>query len=166
MGEGEGWSPSLAYIRRGGGAFFNITLSFSLSLFLRPRADSLVWSLHLVGGFTIIRTPLRCRNRDPDQSSFRCSSGSEPGGTSVASYVCNPARHYTCGATSSSEVLQHDREVVGSESTHRGTFPSFGLQRYEHRRGTFPLSVFKGMNIDSFCYIHQHSIDLGFGTRR
>ena len=45
-GKGRGWSPSLAYIRRGGGAFFNTTLSFSLSLslslslFLRPRVDS------------------------------------------------------------------------------------------------------------------------------
>src|ERR1041385_3779416 len=34
MGDGEGWSPSLAYIRRGGGAFFYTTLSFSLSLSL------------------------------------------------------------------------------------------------------------------------------------
>ena len=135
--------------------FFNTTLSFSLSLsFFDLERTPLVWSLHLVGGFTISRTPSRCRNRYPDQSSFRCSSSWEPGGTSVASYVCNPARHYTCGATSSSEVLQHDREVVGSEST-----PT----TFEER---FPLSVFKGMNTDSFRYINQHSIDLGFGTLR
>src|ERR1041385_7227146 len=119
-----------------GVSFLNTTLSsFSLS-FSDLERTPLVWSLHLVGGFTIIRTPSRCPNWDPDQSSFRCSSGSEPGGTSVALYVCNPARHYTCGATSSSEVLQHDREVLGSEST-----PT----TFEER---FPLSVFKGMNIE------------------
>src|SRR3954465_7332167 len=74
-GKGRGWSPSLAYIRRGGGAFFNNTLSFSLS-FSDIERTPLVWSLHLVGGFIIIWTPSRCRNLDPDQSSFRCSSGS------------------------------------------------------------------------------------------
>src|ERR1041385_1206006 len=116
-GEGRRVPPSLAYKRRGGGAFSQHNIEFFLSLsFSDLERTPLVWSLHLVGGFTIIRTPSRCRNRDPDHSSFRCSSASEPGGTSVAPYVCNPARHYTCGATSSSEVLQHDREVVGSES--------------------------------------------------
>ena len=147
--------PLLGLYKEGWGCLFQHNIEFlSLSFFLRPRPDSPSLAFHLVGGFTIIRTPSRCRNRDPDQSSFCFSSGSEPGGTSVAPYVCNPARHYTCGATSLSEVLQHDREVVGSEST-----PT----TFEER---FPLSVFKGMNTDSFCYIHQHSIDLGFGTHR
>src|ERR1041385_8358204 len=136
---GEFPPPSLAYKRRGGVPFLNTTLSsFSLS-FSDLERTPLVWSLHLVGGFTIIRTPSRCRNRDPDQPSFYCSSGSEPGGTSVAPYVCNPARHSTCGATSSSEVIQHDREVVGSEST-----PT----TFEER---FPLSVFKGRKFFVFC---------------
>src|ERR1041385_4093397 len=153
MGEGEGVEPLLGLYKEGWGAFFNTTLSFSLS-FSDLEGTPLVWSLHLVGGFTIIRTPSRCWNQDPNQSSFHCSSGSEPEGTSVAPYVCNPARHYTCGATSSSEVLQHDREVVGSEST-----PT----TFEER---FPLSVFKCMNTDSFRYVHRHTIDLGFGTRR
>jgi hypothetical protein len=154
MGEGEGVEPLLGLYKEGWGCLFQHNIEFLSLSFSDLERTPLVWSLHLVGGFTIIRTPSRCRNRDPDQSSFRCSSGSEPGGTSVAPYVCNPARHYTCGATSSSEVLQHDREVVGSEST-----PT----TFEER---FPLSVFKGMNTDSFRYIHQHSIDLGFGTRR
>src|ERR1041385_8314022 len=124
MGEGEGVEPLLGLYKEGWGCLFqhnieflSVSLSLSLSLsFSDLERTPLVWSLHLVGGFTIIRTPSRCQNRDLDQSSFRCSSGSEPGGTSVAPYVCNPARHYTCGATSSSEVLQHDREVVGSET--------------------------------------------------
>ena len=160
MGEGEGVDPLLGLYKEGWGCLFQyniefLSLSLSLSLYFSDlERTPLVWSLHLVGGFTIIRTPSRCRNRDPDLSSFRFSSGSETGGTSVAPYVCNPARHYTCGATSSSEVLQNDREVVGSEST---------LTTFEER---FPISVFKVIYTDSFRYIRQHSIDLGFGTRR
>src|ERR1041384_3377650 len=153
MGEGEGVEPLLGLYKEGWGCLFQHNIEFLSLSFSDLERTPLVWSLHLVGGFTIIRTPSCCRNRDPDQSSFRWSSGSEPGGTSVAPYVCNPARHYTCGATSSLEVLQHDREVVGSEST-----PT----TFEER---FPISVFKGMNTDSFRYIHQHSIDLGFGSR-
>src|ERR1041384_6601843 len=135
MGEGEGVEPLLGLYKEGWGCLFQHNVEFLSLSFSDLERTPLVWSLHMVGGFTIIRTVSRCRNWDPDQSSFRCSSSSEPGGTSVASYVCNPARHYTCGATSSSEVLQHNREVVGSESTPK--FPSFGLQRYEHP--FFPL---------------------------
>ena len=42
MGEGRRMAPPLAYIRRGRPPFFHhlIELSLSLSLFLRPRADS------------------------------------------------------------------------------------------------------------------------------
>ena len=39
MGEGEGVEPLLGLDNEVWGAFFNITLSFALSLFLRPRAD-------------------------------------------------------------------------------------------------------------------------------
>src|SRR3954462_15962124 len=99
MGRGGDFPPPWPIKGGVGVPFLKTALSsFSLS-FSDLERTSLVWSLHLVGGFTIIRTPSRCRNRDPDQSAFRCSSGSEPGGTSVASYVCNPARHYTWGAT-------------------------------------------------------------------
>src|ERR1041384_1929928 len=104
-----GWHPSLAYIRRGRVPFFFIQIDLrqvsliSLSLlFSFLEWTPLVWSLHLVGYFSIIRTPSCCWNRDPNPSSFRCSTGSEPGGTSGILYVYNPARHYTCGATSSS----------------------------------------------------------------
>ena len=106
-----GWHPSLAYIRRGRGALLIHTIQIdlrqvsliSLSL-LSPFLEwtPLVWSLHLFGDFSTIRTPSCCWNRDPNPSSFRCSTGSEPGGTSGILYVYNPARHYTCGATSSS----------------------------------------------------------------
>src|ERR1041385_6999712 len=84
-GEGRRVPPPPWPIKGGVGVpFLNTTLSsFSLS-FSDLERTPLVWSLHLFRGFTIIRTPSRCRNRDPDQSSFRCSSGSEPGGTSVA----------------------------------------------------------------------------------
>src|SRR3954462_7396103 len=97
--------PSLSYIRRVGALFLHEFLRqvlVSLPPFSFLEWTPLVWSLHLVGDFSSIRTSSCCWNRDPNPSSFCCSSGSEPGGTSVTPYVCNPARHYTCGATSSS----------------------------------------------------------------
>src|SRR4051812_4517729 len=101
---GEGWRlpPSFADIRRGRGALFFTTLKFSLPPFSFLEWTPLVWSLYLVGDISTIRTPSCCWNRDPNPSSFRCSTGSEPGGTLGILYVYNPARHYTCGATSSS----------------------------------------------------------------
>src|SRR4051812_1029021 len=75
--------------------------NLSLPPFSFLKWTPLVWRLHLVGDFSTIRTPSYCWNRDPNPSSFRCSIGSEPGGTSGIPYVYNPARHYTCGATSS-----------------------------------------------------------------
>src|ERR1044071_532547 len=81
---------------------FEISSHLSLPLFSFLEWTPLFWSIHLVGDFSTICTPLCCWNRDPNPSSFRCSTGSEPGGTSGILYVYNPARHYTCGATSSS----------------------------------------------------------------
>ena len=104
---GRGWHPSLSYIRRGIGALLfiiflrQVLISLSLSLSFLEWTP-LIWRLHLVGDFSTILTPSCCWNRDLNPSSFRCSTGSEPGRTSGILYVYNPARHYTCCATSSS----------------------------------------------------------------
>ena len=111
--EGEGgWHPSLAYIRRGGVPFFFTTIdlrqvsqisllslspsSSGLPLFgvctwlgisppyARRRAAGIGIRIHLLSVARLVRSPE---------------------GTSIAPYVCNPARHYTCGATSSPEVF-------------------------------------------------------------
>src|SRR3954465_10618015 len=105
MGSWRGLPPSLAYIRRGRGAllftsYFETSSLLSLPPFSFLEWNPLVWRLHLVGDFSTIHTPSCCWNRDPNPSSFRCSSGSEPRVTSGTLYVCNPARHYTCGSTS------------------------------------------------------------------
>src|ERR1041385_1863490 len=129
--EGGGGHPSLAYIRRGRGAllimiFFEISSHLSLPPFSFLEWTPLVWSLHLVGDFSTIRTPSCCWNRDPNPSSFRCSYGSEPGGTSGTPYVCNPARLYTCGATSSSWPFRGvftDNVPMGTQSRHRSQGP-------------------------------------------
>src|SRR4051812_38942200 len=75
----------------------------SLSLyFLLPLAHfpSLFGDCTWLGFLHYTHTPSCCW--DPNPSSFRCSTGSEPEGTSGILYVYNPVRHYTCGATSSS----------------------------------------------------------------
>src|ERR1041385_6006921 len=72
MGEGEGVEPLLGLYKEGWGCLFQHNIEFLSLSFSDLERTPLVWSLHLVGGFTIIRTPSRCRNWDLDQSSFRC----------------------------------------------------------------------------------------------
>src|ERR1041385_4729971 len=145
-----GWHPSLAYIRRGRGAllfiiYFEISSHLSLPLFSFLEWTPLVWSLHLVGDFSTIRTSSCCYNRDPNPSSFRCSTGSEPGGTSGILYVYNPARHYTCGATSSSWLYHGvftDSVLMGKQSRHRSQGPGgYSSHRGAVRHRGFPVRL-------------------------
>src|ERR1041385_8057095 len=98
------------------------SVDLSLSIFSFLERTPLVWRLHWVGGFSTIRTPSCCW--DPNPSSFRCSPGSEPGGTSGTTYVCNPARRYTCGAPSSLNTCHDvftDNVPTGMQSRQRST---------------------------------------------
>src|SRR4051812_43686836 len=63
MGEGEVVEPLLGLYKEGWGCLFQHNIEFlSLSLsFSDLERTPLFWSLHLVGGFTIIRTLSRCR---------------------------------------------------------------------------------------------------------
>ena len=79
---------------------------------------------------------------------FRCSAGSEPGGMSHTPYVCETTRCCTCGNPSSSGGLQHGQEDVRDCTTTPATFVR-----------TFPaFRSSRGMNIESLCCLHQHSI--------
>src|SRR4051812_5385201 len=82
-----GGNPSLAFIRRGWGAFFLHNIDLSLSPFSFLERFPLVWSLHWVGGFSTIRMPSCYWNLDSNPSSFRCSPDSEPVGN-VGYIVC------------------------------------------------------------------------------
>ena len=101
--------PLSPIYRCGGCPFFNtenfrkIQINYvgpSLFIFSFVERTPLVWRLHLVG-----TSPLYARIvvlLGSESIFFPPSTGSEPGGTSGILYVYNPARHYTCGATSSS----------------------------------------------------------------
>ena len=164
--------PFLGLYKEGWGCLFqhNIEfLSLSLSLFLRPRAHSPGLEFALGWGFHHHPDAVALPESGSGSIFFPLLFYSEPGGTSVAPYVCNPARHYTCGATSSSEVLKHDREVVGSESTPT-TFdecfpknlPVRTASQHNSSRDNGILDVFYPYNTSTHSLAHDTTI----GDRR
>ena len=122
-GREGGCHPSSAYIRRGRRALLFISIN---SLFLPPFSflewTPLIW--RLVGDFSTIRTPSCCWNRDPNPSSFRGSSGSEPEGRRVYC-MCIISRGTTLVG-----LLRRCGRIVRSSSTTflRGRNPVIGYK--------------------------------------
>ena len=114
--EGEGGSTSpLAYIKRRAPLFntqshlIEISLSLSSSLlvwFPLFGADTRGWGfLHHTHAAALLES-------GSESIFFRCSAGSEPGGTSHTPYVCETTWCCTCGTPSSSGGLR--REVFNT----------------------------------------------------
>ena len=99
------WLPSLAYIRRGRVPFSNHPIEFYLSL--SPTLSGL--PLFGVCTWLGVSPPYAHRRAAGTGIRIRLLSAARlvwsPEGTSIAPYVCNPARYYTCGTTSSPEIF-------------------------------------------------------------
>src|SRR4051812_21307089 len=150
MGEGSRTAPPLGLYKEGYTPPFSIQQIFSLPLLLLPGSGfplfgvcTWIGVLHHKAGGRSAGVGIRiCIS-----SAARLVRG--PGGTSIVPYVYNliEALHLWCyfiaggqPGVSIAGGLQHDREVV---------VLSLRLPRSQER---FPLSVFKGMNSDSFRY--------------
>src|SRR3954466_1260213 len=150
MGEGRRMAPPWAYIRRGRPPFFQHTnISFFLLLLLGsglPLFGVCTWIgvLHHKAGHCSAGVGIRSRL----SSAARLVRGL--GGTSIVPYVYNlfEAIHLWCyfvagglpGVILAGGGLLHDREVVVLSL------------RQSCSQERFPLSVFKGVNIDSLRY--------------
>ena len=168
--EGEGGSTSpLAYIkwRRAPllhtiqSHLFEISLSLSLSLLLLPSRVPIVLEPILVGGFSTIRTPLRCWNRDPNSPSSATRLVRSPG-----EHRLHRTRVIPRGAARA--VLLHRREVfIGKSSTRPGgrkdrtTTPATIVRSFP----AFRSSTRYELRIPSVTYISIAQV-LGIGCRR
>ena len=116
-GEEGGLHLPLSYIIRGGvhRLFIPIDLLFetTLSLLILPTSGSHCLELVLGWGFLHHMHAVVLLELGSESIFFRCSSGSEPGGTSLTPYACETTRCYMCGTSSSSGGLQHGHEVMG-----------------------------------------------------
>ena len=156
-------APLLGLYKEGWGAFFYTTIDLrqvfsDLSLSLSPSSSG----LPLFGVCTRlgISPPYARRRAAGIGIRIHLLSAARlvrsPEGTSGTPYACNPARHYTCGAPSSSRSYRDiftDNVPTGTKSRHRSTrtgwpqesswiFAASGIAVYDYinhvHAGTFP----------------------------